>query len=161
MKIDIKNTATRKQNFRQAKVLIIDNDPDHLALIERSMKLSVPEVEPIPALSEEQAFAYLNGCVLHEWKLPKLILLDIYMPTREDGWRILQHIKSLPEPANHIPVVVLSYSDSRDDIRQAYDQGSSSYLVKPTHSDGWLTQFQMLRTYWWETVTLPQIGYTM
>ena len=147
--------AALKQNFRHAKVLIIDNDPDHLVLIERAMKKALPEVEPITASSEEQAFTYLNNCMLRETRLPKLILLDLYVPTREDAWRILHRIKNLPEPLSTIPVVLLSSSDHKEDILEGYKNGASSYLVKPVSAQEWQARFQMLRTYWWETVLLP------
>ncbi len=152
-------TAIRRQNFRQARILIIDNDADQLATMKRFMQVCLPEVEPIQASNEEETITYLNDCAHDEWKLPKLILLNVLMPRREEGWQILDHIKKLPAPANQIPVVTLSSSDEADDIREAYDRGSSSYLVKPSSDDEWLAHFQMLRAYWLETVTLPHGGY--
>ncbi len=60
-------------------------------------------------------------------------------------------------PCNLVPVIMLSGSDRRSDISEAYSWGSSSYLVKPITFAGWLDYFKQLRTYWWETVTLPVI----
>lgn len=155
----MKSTATPaaalRQNFRHAKVLVIDDNPDHLALIERAMAKCLPEVEPVLTNSEETAFAYLNNCMLREARLPKLILLDLYVPTRDAAWRILRRIKSLPEPLSTIPVVLLSSSESKEDILEAYKNGASSYLIKPLDAHEWQSRFQMLRTYWWETVLLP------
>lgn len=154
MQNEFTNTHSRRPRPRQAKVLIVDDNPDHLTLIDHYLKQCLPEVEAIRAVSEEAAIAYLSDCTDQEWKLPRLILLDLYMPLREDGWRILERIKALPTPGNQIPVVVLSYSDKSEDIRETYDRGGSSYLVKPIHLTDWLTQFQALRTYWWDTVKI-------
>ncbi|MBO0949732.1 response regulator [Fibrella forsythiae] len=159
MKSDTTLSAIRTQNFRQARILLIESDPDQLSIIAHCLKECLPEVELIKATNEREAITYLKDCKLEEWKLPKMILLDASIPNRENGLRILQHIKELPAPANQIPVVVLSHSAHSDDISEAYDRGSSSYLVKPTSDDEWISYFQMLRRYWWETVSLPPTDY--
>jgi CheY-like chemotaxis protein len=87
--------------------------------------------------------------------MPKLILLDLYLPERNDGWQVLSEIRALTAPCNQVPVVMLSSSNVQADITEAYRRGSSSYLVKPTAYSEWLDYFKQLRTYWWETVTLP------
>ena len=92
--------------------------------------------------------------------MPKLIILDLYLPKRADGLELLRQIKALPSPCNQLPVVMLSSSSDRTDISQSYQYGGSSYLVKPTDFEAWLTYFQELRTYWWETVTLPPLQFS-
>lgn len=159
MKNDTRSSTVRTQNFRHARVLIIESDPNQLAIIDQCLRVCLPEVEPIKAINEEQALTYLNSCRLDELKLPKLILLDILMPDRNDGWHILHRIKELPAPANQIPVVMLSYSNDDADVSASYDRGVSSYLVKPANDDEWLAYFYMLRKYWWETVSLPLTDY--
>ncbi|RZM23587.1 MAG: response regulator [Pedobacter sp.] len=155
MKSDTILTAIRTQNFRHARILVIESDPEQLAIIVRCLMECLPEVELIEATNEREAITYLKACKLEEWKLPKMILLDASIPNRDKGLRILQQIKELPAPANQIPVVVLSHSAHYKDVSEAYDRGSSSYLVKPANNDEWLSYFQMLRRYWWETVSLP------
>jgi len=95
-----------------------------------------------------------------EWELPKLILLDLYLPTNEAGWELLMHIKGMRSPINWIPVVVLSSSANGDDILKAYRLGASSYLVKPYRISDWFTYFRELKTYWWETASLPPLRFT-
>lgn len=148
---------TLKANFRKAKVLVVEDSTDHWTLIERAMHCCLAEVTPVRAATSSQALAYLNEWTSEEWEMPKLILLDLYLPSREDGWKLLQKIRSLPTPGNQIPVIVLSSSNAPADIIETYRRGSSSYLVKPTAFGGWLDHFQQLRAYWWETVTLPPL----
>ena len=62
----------------------------------------------------------------------------------------------MPSVLSKIPVVLLSHSNARSDIAEAYQRGCSSYLVKPSQFSDWLSYFQTLRSYWWETATLPQ-----
>lgn len=156
-----KQQDTIKANFKRAKLLIIEDNSDHWVLIKRALHQCLPEVMAIRIDTPKQALTLLNDWVTQEWELPKLILQDLYLPDRADGWDLLLQIKALPAPCSQIPVVILSSSDNRSDIEEAYRRGSSSYLVKPTSYEEWVTYFQQLREYWWETVTLPPIQFSL
>jgi CheY-like chemotaxis protein len=57
---------------------------------------------------------------------PDAITLDVMMPS-QDGWEVLQRLKS--EPATqHIPVVICSVLD---DPELAFSLGAAAYLKKP------------------------------
>lgn len=150
-----------QENFRNARLLIIEDNPDHGLVITTAVRQCLPEVKPIILTTEEDTFAYINQCEAEAWELPKLILLDLYLPERTNGWRILERIKNSSPTLTKIPVVLLSHSTSRCDIAAAYDRGCSSYLVKPTGFEEWISYFQTLRMYWWETVTLPKVGLSL
>lgn len=150
-----------KENFKRAKVLIIEDSDDHWLLIKRAMQQCLSEVTPVRAVSPQEALAFLQEWQHQEWEIPKLIIQDLYIPNRMDGWQLLRQIRQMPVPFCQIPVIMLSSSDDRNDITEAYALGASSYLVKPTTFDNWLTYFQELRTYWWETVSLPPLQYVL
>ena len=150
-----------KENFKRAKVLIIEDSDDHWLLIKRAMQQCLSEVTPVRAVSPQEALAFLQEWQHQEWEIPKLIIQDLYIPNRMDGWQLLRQIRQMPVPFCQIPVIMLSSSDDRNDITEAYALGASSYLVKPTTFDSWLTYFQELRTYWWETVSLPPLQYVL
>lgn len=156
-----KAISTLQVNYKNANVLIIDDNLDHGTIMKDSMSQCLPDINPILVNTEEAALAYLNRCSTEVWELPKLILLDLYLPTRQHGWRLLEQIKAMPAAMGKIPVVLLSQSTDKRDIREAYERGCSSYIVKPRLSTDWLQQFQSLKAYWWETVTLPTIGYSL
>jgi CheY-like chemotaxis protein len=59
---------------------------------------------------------------------PKVILLDLKMP-RMDGREVLRELRSRPE-TRHIPVVVVSSSDHPGDVRDSYELGANSFVVK-------------------------------
>ncbi|WP_338869955.1 response regulator [Spirosoma sp. SC4-14] len=150
-----------KANFNRANVLIIDDNPDQWVLIEKAMQRSLPEINLHWAKSPEQTLSLLNEWSIQEWDMPKLILLDLYLPERQDGWQLLDQIKGMSSPCRQIPVVMLSNSNNPADIAESYRRGSSSYMVKPVKNDEWLKYFQELRSYWWETVTLPPIYFSV
>lgn len=158
----MKNVAatdpTIRDNFKNAKLLIIDDNADHRFIIQKALQQSMPEVETTMAANEEETLLYLNQCGADNREMPKLVLLDLYLPDRESGWRLLEKIRSLPTALGKIPVVLFSHSDHRNDIAEAYQRGCSSYVVKPVLLSEWQQYFDQLRSYWWETVTLPRNG---
>ncbi|WP_417579904.1 response regulator [Nitrincola sp.] len=84
---------------------------------------------------------------------PDLILLDLNMP-RMNGLTFLEKIKQ--ETAfRHIPVVVLTTSDSESDILRSYDLGASGYVVKPVDIDDFIHQVKTLEDYWITLVRHP------
>lgn len=145
-----------RSNFRGARLLVIDDNPDHGTIIKKVVGQCLAEVESTIATNQEQAMTYLADCQPEEWSWPKLIILDLYLPDRQDGWQLLTKIKSLPLGMGKIPVIMLSHSADHNDITEAYQRGCSSYLTKPGQIEQWVEHFQMLRTYWWENVTLPR-----
>ncbi len=149
------DNETVRANFKRARILVVEDNDDYWVLIQRAMLQILPEVIPARARSRDHARDLLVEWSRDEWEMPKLILLDLYLPERNNGWQVLAYIRSLPTPCNQVPVVMLSSSNVQDDISEAYRRGSSSYLVKPTAFSEWLDYFKQLRTYWWETVTLP------
>ncbi|QMW03961.1 response regulator [Spirosoma foliorum] len=149
-----------KANFRFAKILVIEDNDDHWLLTRQAMEQSLPEVTLVRVATPIQAMTLLNEWHYQEWEIPKLILLDLYLPSSEDGWTLLKQIKQMPSPINQIRIVMLSSSEDKADIVKAYQLGVSSYLVKPTTFSDWLFYFQELRAYWWETVSLPPTHYS-
>ncbi len=62
---------------------------------------------------------------------PDLLLLDLNVP-RRTGDEVLRRIKRSPKCA-HIPVVVITSSDSREDHEAAMDLGADEYFRKPSN----------------------------
>ena len=157
----MKTHEIRGANFKRAKVLVIEDNEDHWTLIKNAMQHCLPEVTAVWAQTSNQAMGFLNDWSIQEWELPKLILQDLYLPTRQDGWELLEQIKAMPAPCSQIPIIMLSASDMPADISDAYQRGIASYMIKPTDFTGWFTYFQELRSYWWETVTLPPMRFSV
>ena len=97
---------------------------------------------------------YLEKAALKEADLPRLILLDLFLPGREGGFALLQAIKSHPLH-QQIPVVVWSHSQDEADIVRSYNFSIASYIVKPASVEAWQSCISIFRRYWVEVVHLP------
>lgn len=141
------------------KVVFIDPNPDCRSIIERVITQRQPRLSPLWLASREQALSQFREWEYQEWDLPQLIFIDLYLPQAEDGWRLLEQLKTSPEAIRQIPVIVLSSSCSQQDIGKAYQLGAASYLVKPTRYADWVDCFEQIRAYWLETVSLPLLRF--
>ena len=99
-------------------VLVIDDDPEALELIERFLVKDGFSV--VTASSGEQ------GLRLAREIQPVAITLDVMMPGM-DGWAVLRMLKADAE-LHKIPVIMLTMIDDRT---RGYSLGAVDYLTKP------------------------------
>jgi len=92
----------------------------------------------------EAALQYLRGTTT----LPVIVLLDLRLP-KVDGLEVLRAIKT-DERLSHLPVVILTTSESEKDIATAYSEHVNSYLVKPVDFDLFTALMRDLGVYWLE-----------
>lgn len=84
---------------------------------------------------------------------PDLILLDLNMP-RMNGRELLRELKADAELAA-IPVVILTTSDSEQDVRSSFQAGAAGYIVKPVGMDQFSSALKGLEEYWMVVGRLP------
>ncbi|QDK79000.1 response regulator [Spirosoma sp. KCTC 42546] len=148
-------TTSSSRKFRKATILVVEDNADQWFIIHWALLQRFPEVEAIWMQEPAQAIMYLEACKADVRELPKLILLDLYLPQRQMGWQLLEMIKA-HYLFREIPVVILSQSSDPEDISESYSLRSNSYIVKPMGYEKWLDCIASFRHYWWEAVTLPK-----
>ena len=109
----------------QATILVVDDDPKHLRLMDALLQprgyTVVTSSDGAEAL--DQAYrAY-----------PDLILLDVMMP-QVDGFEVCKLLKDHPE-TRLIPVVMMTALDRMEDRIKGIDAGADDFLTKPVHRD--------------------------
>lgn len=136
----------------------------HILLVEDSPAdrlIAVQAIEQAPirttlqfAEDGEAALAYLRaGARDPSVARPNLILLDLNLP-KKDGRAVLAELKA-DEDLRLIPVVVLTTSAARDDVRHAYASGAASYITKPVDFSEFTQVIATAINYWFQVVTLP------
>jgi len=82
----------------------------------------------------------------HDDGRPKVILLDLKLP-KINGIEVLRKLKS-DERTKKIPVVVVTSSMERRDLKDAYELGVNSYVTKPIKFDEFAKVVADLGMYW-------------
>jgi len=102
----------------------------------------------------EQALSFLNrrGAFSNAPR-PDLIFLDLNLP-RKDGREVLAEIKA-NQDLRRIPVIVLTTSESDNDIKKAYELHANCYVKKPTDLDEYLSVIKACESFWLHVVRLP------
>lgn len=137
------------------QVLMVEDNPDDVLLTREALKdakvhcnLHVVEdgVQALEFLKKRGEFA--------DSPRPDIILLDLNLP-RKDGREVLADIKS-DETLRMIPVVVLTTSESPDDIARAYNSHVNCYITKPVDFDQFIKVVRSIEDFWFTVVKLPR-----
>lgn len=86
-------------------------------------------------------------------RLPDLVLLDLNLPSTS-GLDVLEQLKS-ESPTKRVPVVVLTSSQSPDDIQEAYDGAANACMIKPVDPDEFADHLEAFAGFWLSTAELP------
>ena len=139
-------------------ILIVEDSPEDYEATERGFRESGISNPIIHCEDGEDAldFLFRRGRYADPEKSPRpgIILLDLNLPGA-DGREVLTEIKNNDE-LKKIPVLVLTTSSDERDIRQCYENGANSYIVKPVSFSGFMDAIQRFKDYWFEIVVLPK-----
>jgi DNA-binding response OmpR family regulator len=100
------------------RILIVDDEPRYLRLIEAN--LLTKEYEVFTATDGEEALESFSANPVD------LILLDVMLP-RMDGFAVCQRIRQF----SNVPIIMLTAKGEEQDRVQGLDVGADDYLVKP------------------------------
>lgn len=133
--------------------MIEDNSADAL-LTKESFQEGCPLLKEMVVISSgQEALSYLRKEGQYvQVRRPDLILLDLNLP-RLNGRQILAEIKK-ESCLRSIPVLILTVSDSPDDIQAAYDLQASAYIQKPENYEQCLEIARAVNAFWFKTVCL-------
>ena len=106
---------------RMAKVLIVDDDPDILRLVEFRLRKGGHRVVAVPGGPDALA-------VVDERGAPDVVVLDVTMPEM-DGFETLRRLRALDGLAE-LPAIFLSARVLPEDVEAGRAAGAT-YLTKP------------------------------
>lgn len=102
----------------------------------------------------EEALSFLAGGHGYEGKpMPDMIILDLNMP-KLGGIEVLQRIKA-DKRLKVTPIIVLTSSDSGEDIVCAYKNHANCYIQKPRDLEGLLQVCKRIDDFWLGLVEFP------
>lgn len=136
------------------EILLVEDNPADVRLTQEALKessignnLNVVNdgVEALKFLRKEDKYIKAPN--------PDLILLDLNLP-KKNGKEVLEILKQ-DESLRVIPVVVLTTSQSEDDIDRCYKLFANSYMIKPVDFDEFIGAIRSIEDYWLSHVKLP------
>ena len=139
---------------RELDILLIEDNPDHVELILKTLEENnvLNEVYVVTNGEDALDFLYQRGKYADAPR-PGVILLDIKLP-RVDGIEVLRQIKA-DAKLKPIPVVMLTTSAGEREIVESYNYGANSYIVKPVDFQQFAKVIKELKLYWMVISSLP------
>jgi putative two-component system response regulator len=120
--MDTTNWKSELAAYAKMKILIVDDEPANVALLEDILG--------------EQGYTHLKSTtdsrrvleLCHEFD-PDLILLDLFMP-HLDGFAVLESLRA-DRSEVYLPIIVLTADVNEDTKRRALHCGATDFLNKP------------------------------
>ena len=143
------------ENSGTLELLLVEDSPGDVRLTQDAFRAANMAVHMDVASDGVEAMAFLR----HEKDYaaaprPDLILLDLNMP-RMDGREVLAQIKK-DDRLRTIPIVILTTSDSEDDIAKSYQLHANCYLCKPVQLAAFESLVESVYDFWLTRDRLPQ-----
>jgi DNA-binding response OmpR family regulator len=120
------------------KILLAEDNSGDVFLVRRALQKHRIEFDLKLVEDGEAAMEYFNSfdSCRDASECPDLIMLDLNLP-RCSGAEVLEKIRS-SQVCRHVPVIILTSSDSPHDRTKASSLGAVRYFCKPTHLAGFM-----------------------
>jgi DNA-binding response OmpR family regulator len=119
------DNADRAGGARPARILVVEDEPHILHLVQRNLEREGYAVET--AVNGVDALGKILA------RTPDLLISDVMMPEM-DGFELLEHLRGDPDLAD-LPVLLLTVRSRDPDVQAGYRRGADLYLTKPFHPD--------------------------
>lgn len=141
---------------RLKRILVIEDNFDHWDLMQIALRTQ-EKAELIHADSAEKAMDFLVS-EYSATRLPvELIILDLYLPDRQQGLDLIEDIRSffINRGLAPIPIIIFSGSDHKEDITASYQRQANAYLVKSLDFVGSAFYLNDVCSLWNTTIATP------
>ena len=135
-------------------VLLVEDNPADVFLMEEALHDAICCNRLFVVNDGEEAMDFLHRRgVYTEAPQPDMILLDLNLP-KKDGREVLKEVK---EDRNlmHIPVIIISTSQSREEIMNSYRLHANCFVSKPVDLNRFFELVQAIDNFWFSIAKLP------
>ena len=139
---------------RPIEILLVEDNLGDARLTREALREGDVRSELHVARDGIEALAFLRRQgAFKDAPRPDIVLLDLNLP-RKDGREVLAEMKADPQ-LMRIPVVVLTTSESENDIMRCYELHANCYLTKPMELDRFIEVLRAFEGFWLATAKLP------
>ncbi|WP_230968116.1 response regulator [Nostoc sp. WHI] len=136
------------------EVLLVEDNPGDVQLTRIALEDSKISINLNVVEDGVEAMAFLRKQEKYvKAAHPNIVLLDLNLP-RKDGREVLAEIKG-DENLKRIPIVILTTSQAKEDILEAYNLSANCYITKPVDFDEFVNIVKSIENFWFAIVKLP------
>jgi CheY-like chemotaxis protein len=136
-------------------VLLVEDDPGDVLMTREAFEYYKIRNQLHVVTDGEQALQFLHKTGDYaSAPRPGLILLDLNLP-RRDGLEVLAELKQDPG-LRVIPVVILTTSQSDEDILRSYALHANAYVSKPVDFERFMDVIRQIDNFFVTVVELPR-----
>src|SRR5579875_3420847 len=139
--------------MRALRILLVEDSPSDVRLIREALKDTPVPVQITVARDGVEATDYLRKTEQGLASRPDLMLLDLNLP-RKNGREVLAEVKGTPS-LKQIPVLVMTSSQSDEDVEQVYSLNANCFITKPGDLQQYQSVVRAIEDFWFLTATLP------
>ena len=121
--------ADSESSGRASWIVLVEDNPGDVALVREALYEYGIRSELTVIFDGERAVELFDRLDRDRMRCPDLVLLDLKLPKR-DGHEILERMRTSVQCA-HVPVVIVTSSNAREDRDKAAKLGATRYLRKP------------------------------
>jgi chemotaxis family two-component system response regulator Rcp1 len=135
-------------------ILVVEDNPKHLLCIKNALNADAVRYKIVAIADGTQVMNFLHHTQeFIDARRPDLILLDLNL-SGKDGREILAEIKS-DAKLKRIPIVILTTSDSEEDVFLSYTLQGNCYVIKSSDLNQLAQIVKRIEEFWLGIVTLP------
>ncbi|MEA2554112.1 MAG: hypothetical protein QOJ65_2288 [Fimbriimonadaceae bacterium] len=139
------------------EILLVEDNKAEARLTEKAFEMGGINNNLHVVEDGEQAMAFLRQeGVYADAVTPDLILLDLNMPNM-DGREVLAEVKK-DSKLKVIPIIVLTTSESKQDILDSYRLHANCYISKPVQLSRFVEVLTSIEDFWINIVKLHTTG---
>lgn len=141
-------------NVHPVEILLVEDNPVDVMVTKQAFSSGrvCNNLHVVEDGEEAMDFLYKRGKYASA-PSPEIILLDLNLP-RKDGREVLAEIKGDPS-LRHIPVVILTTSEDKEDIWRSYELQANCFITKPVDLKQFTQALECAGHFWFTLVKLP------
>lgn len=125
-------------------ILLVEDNHEDAALIVRALQKQTSE-DSIRHVTD--AAGALDFVDRWDGEALQLILLDLPLPSVDEGLKLLERLRKT-DSTRHVPLVVLSESSDPDEVAASYDRGANSVVSKSDRGEAFAETISQITPYW-------------
>jgi len=140
--------------MKAMQLLLVEDSASDIRLVKEALKATGVPVQMTIMRDGVEALDHLCKVSLGLVTRPDIILLDLNLP-RKNGREVLSEVKSSPN-LKQIPVLVMTSSQSDEDVNQCYALNANCYITKPGDLENYIDVVRAIEDFWFFTARLPE-----